>query len=305
MKIGVSSYSFSQYISDGRLTTRQAVAKAAQMGFAAIEFTQLEPEEGMSREEYARLLASEAEKHKIEISAYVCGGDLLQHCGRERQAQAEAALTDSALDILARSRRRQAEVERLKGEIDLASILGVKLFRYDVLYRLPAGVCFAQALKEVSPAMRELAEYASQYGIRTMIENHGQAFQDSDRLEQVYDAVNHENFGLLVDIGNFMCADEEPALAVSRVANLAAHVHAKDFVKLDFYSEESKEHCFTTRGCNYLKGTAVGSGEAKAAQCLEILKQAGYDGYVDIEFEGPEDCLEELKKGLEFLKGRA
>lgn len=299
MKIGVSSYSFSQYIGAGKLTVRQAVAKAAAMGFAAIEFTPFEPEEGMSREEYARLLVAEAEKNQIEISAYVCGGDLLCDSGRECRDGEAVSFAEAAGE---RAGRRQAELERLKGEIDLAAVLGVKLFRYDVLYRLPVGLSFAQVLAEVSPAMRELAEYAKQYGIRTMIENHGQAFQDSDRLEQVYHAVNHENFALLVDIGNFMCADEEPVLAVSRVANLAAHVHAKDFVRMDFYSEESKEHYFRTRGCNYLKGTAVGNGSVKAGQCLEILKQAGYDGYVDIEFEGPEDCLEELEKGLKFLK---
>lgn len=301
MKIGVSSYSFSQYISAGKLTTRQAVAKAATMGFAAIEFTPFEPEEGMNRVEYANLLVSEAGKNQIEISAYVCGGDLLCYSGMECQAGngEDVPYTKAAL---ARAVRRRAEVERLKSEVDLAAVLGVKLFRYDVLYRLPVGFSFAQVLDEVSPAMRELAEYAKPYGIRTMIENHGQAFQDSDRLEQIYYAVNHENFGLLVDIGNFMCADEEPVLAVSRVANLAAHVHAKDFVRMDFYSEESKEHYFTTRACNYLKGTAVGNGAVKAGQCLEILKQAGYDGYVDIEFEGPEDCLEELEKGLAFLK---
>ncbi len=57
-----------------------------------------------------------------------------------------------------------------------------------------------------------------------------------------------------------------------------------------------------TRACNYLRGTATGYGDAKSAQCLEILKQAGYDGYVDIEFEGPEDCITELERGLKFIR---
>ena len=99
-----------------------------------------------------------------------------------------------------------------------------------------------------------------------------------------------------------LCADQDNVFAVSRLARLASHVHLKDFVKIDFYSDEDKTHCFNTRGGNFLRGTAVGYGAAKTAQCLTILKNVGYDGYVDIEFEGPEDCVAELEKGLAFYK---
>ena len=52
----------------------------------------------------------------------------------------------------------------------------------------------------------------------------------------------------------------------------------------------------------FLRGTTVGYGDAKTAQRLQILKNTGYDGYVDIEFEGYEDCVEELAKGLAFYR---
>lgn len=276
MKIGVSSYSFSQYLSDGRLNIHSVIKKAADMGFDAIEFTDLPKDEG-DRSDLARLLKKEAAENNIELSAYVVGGNLL--------------CDDQA-----------AEVERLKGEIDIANILGVKIFRYDVLYRLPQNMNFYSALDKVAPAMHELAEYAQKYGIKTSIENHGHAFQDADRVEKVYYAVNHENFGLLLDIGNFMCADEDPYKSVSRLANLAVHVHLKDFIKQDFYSTESKENYFRTRGRNYLLGVAVGDGDAKSAQSIDILQSFGYDGYLDIEFEGPKDCIKELEKGLAFAR---
>ena len=38
MKISVSSYSFQQYISSGKLTQLDTVAKAHELGFEAIEF---------------------------------------------------------------------------------------------------------------------------------------------------------------------------------------------------------------------------------------------------------------------------
>lgn len=43
MKISVSSYSFQQYIGAKKMTQLDAVAKAHELGFEAIEFIDLEP----------------------------------------------------------------------------------------------------------------------------------------------------------------------------------------------------------------------------------------------------------------------
>jgi hypothetical protein len=45
-----------------------------------------------------------------------------------------------------------------------------------------------------------------------MVENHGFFCQDSERVEKLITQVGKENFGALVDIGNFLCVDESPAL---------------------------------------------------------------------------------------------
>lgn len=280
MKIGVSSYSYSQYISKGKLDNLSVIAKAAEMGFEAIEYTMLRGDDAGSRKALAEQIKAEAARCGIELSAYVVGSTMLWDTAEEQQA----------------------EVERLKGELDIAAILGVKLFRYDILGKLPPHRSFESIVENFAPAMRQVADYGQALGIKTMIENHGQAFQDYDRIEKIYHAVNHENFGLLLDLGNFLCADQDNVFCVSRLAHLAFHVHLKDFVKIDFYSDASRENAFGTRAGNFLRGTAVGYGDAKTAQCLKILKNAGYDGYVDIEFEGPEDCVEELAKGLAFYR---
>ena len=46
----------------------------------------------------------------------------------------------------------------------------------------------------------------------------------------------------------------------------------------------------------------IGDGDAKAAESLAILKRAGYDGFVTVEFEGGEDAISGISRGLEFLK---
>ena len=59
---------------------------------------------------------------------------------------------------------------------------------------------------------------------------------------------------------------------------------------------------FQTRAGNYLRGTVIGHGNVPVKQCLSILKSAGYDGTVAIEFEGMEDPVDAVRIGLANLK---
>lgn len=278
MKIGVSSYSFLQYLRSGKLDLISVIGKAADLGFEGIEFTDIPGDTFEERKALAGQIKEEAARCGIELTAYVVSGGLL--CAtREEQ---------------------DAVVARILTNLDLAAVLGVKLFRYDPMYRIPPLMSYAEAVRQIVPAMRRIADYGAGLGIMTMIENHGMIVQDYDRVEMLYDAVNHPNFSLLLDIGNFLDADADNVMCVSRLAHLASHVHLKDFVKISY--GDAHDGCFTTRGCNYLKGVAVGDGDARTAQCLAILEKAGYNGYADIEYEGQEDCIEGLTKGIRYFK---
>ena len=282
MKISVSSYSFQQYIKAGKLTQLSAIAAAKEIGLEAIEFIDLAPTDGMTEEEYAVALREEAERLGMTINAYTIGANLFQET-----PEAEAA-----------------EIERLKKKVDVAALLGAKVMRHDIVYGLTkkgAGRSFDAMLPTLAKNARIITEYAATKGIRTCTENHGYIAQDSDRVERLVNAVAHDNFGLLVDMGNFACADEDSAIAVSRVAPYAFHAHAKDFVKRSFAQGPIPGGCFQSRGCNYLRGVAVGMGDIPVRQCIAILKRAGYDGYLSIEYEGYEDCIEGIKTAFANL----
>ena len=51
-----------------------------------------------------------------------------------------------------------------------------------------------------------------------------------------------------------------------------------------------------------MRGTIVGNGVIPVAQCVQMLKNAGYDGTVSVEFEGLEENLPALEISLEYLK---
>lgn len=284
MKLGVSSYSFYALTSTGKMNMFDVIAKSKEMGFDYIEIAGFDTPEGETKEGYAKKLKAECDRVGIKIGNYTIGADFING-------------SDGNLE---------AEIERLKGEVNIAHILGATGMRHDATGGFKAEMKgakgFDQALPILVKGCRAVTEYAAQYGIRTMIENHGFFSQDSERVEKVYNGVNHENFGLLVDIGNFLCADESPIHAVGRVAPYAAHVHIKDFHIKAGTEANPGDGWFSSRGGNYLRGAIVGHGNVPVIQCLKIIKNSGYDATMSIEFEGLEDCITGIAIGQQNLK---
>ena len=283
MKIGVSSYSFQRLIGAGGETQLSVIRRAAQLGFDAIEFTDLQPHDGSSEADYAARLRDEAARCGIEISAYAVGADLLGGCGGDLAA----------------------EVERLHRKVDVAAILGAKILRHDAAFVFPDARGyrgFASVLPRLAEGCRAVTAYAAEKGVKTAAENHGTFCQDSDRVEQLVNTVAHDNFGLLVDMGNFLCVDEDPAAAVGRTAPYAFHVHAKDFLRKAAEQPDPGEGFFLTRGGARLRGTVLGHGVVPVKSCLAALRAAGYDGTVSLEFEGAEEVDYALRAGLAYLR---
>lgn len=276
MKYSVTSYSFAQLLRANKTTQRQMISLAKEIGFEGIEFTDLVPEEGYTEAEYALLLKKEAEKVGIKIISHTISANLL------------------ADDV-------EKEIERLKGKVDIASLLGAPLLRHDAYFSFPANkpaeADFDYYLPQIADAFRTVTEYAETKGIRTCTENHGFICQDAERVERIINTVNHKNFGWLVDIGNFMCTDGDCYDSVKIAAKYAFHVHAKDF-----YILKDPDGAIKTTHGRYIQGSALGKGAVPIKKCVDELKAQGYNGFITVEFEGTQDCLEALKEGLEYLK---
>ena len=284
MKIGVSSYSFSRLVGSGTMSQLDVIPKARSMGFEFIEFSGLSTPPGVATEAFALQVRDACADAGLTILNYTIGADFLN--GSKGDWKAEA--------------------ERLRDELRIAHILGATGMRHDATYGYPAGHVgprgFDDALPTLIKGCRAVTEYAAALGIKTMVENHGFFCQDSERIEKLVNGVNHPNFGLLVDLGNFLCADEDPAKAVGRVIPYAFHVHAKDFHVKSGNAPDPGKGWFRSRAGNYLRGAIIGHGEVPIPSCIGLMKQAGYDGALSIEFEGMEPVLEGIAIGLENLR---
>ncbi|KAF9123522.1 hypothetical protein BGX30_001417 [Mortierella sp. GBA39] len=194
------------------------------------------------------------------------------------------------------------EIERVKGEVDIAARLGVKLMRHDVASRQDTSIKqFNQEVGRLAEACREIADYAAQYGITTSVENHGYYIQASDRVQTLVQAVDRPNFRTTLDVGNFMCADEDPVAAVKNNIPYASMVHIKDFY-LRPAALNPGDGWFRTASGNFLRGAIAGHGDINLRESIRIIKESGFDGYFSIEFEGMEDSFQGTKIGLENVK---
>jgi sugar phosphate isomerase/epimerase len=278
MNISVSTYSFNRLLAGKEMTQFDCIAKTMEMGFDAIEFSDILPPEGKSKEEYARVLGAECRKVGLPVSSLTFAADFLNG--------SQGNTGD--------------EVNRVKKMIDIADILGAKLVRHDAIWT--SDQPFDKTLPIAANACREVTGYAQSKGIRTTVENHGYFYQDSDRMEKLYTAVDHPNFGLLLDMGNFLCVDENPAEAIGKLARFAFHAHAKDFHIKSAMHPDPGEGFIKTRSENYLRGSIIGHGNVPVLQCIKALKRVNYAGCLAIEFEGMEDPLQAISISLKNLR---
>jgi sugar phosphate isomerase/epimerase len=284
MKFGVSSYSFSRLVSGGQMRQIDVIAKAKEIGFDVIEFSTLTLPAGTQAIDFASQLKAESDRVGLPVVNYTIGADFINGSNGDWKAEAE----------------------RLKNEVRVAKTLGAPGMRHDATRGFPSGHKGARGFDDALPTLikgcRLVTEFAADLGIRTMVENHGFFCQDSERGEKLINGVNHPNFGALVDMGNFLCVDEDPARAVGRMMPYAFHCHAKDFHVKPGTAPNPGQGWFQSRAGNWLRGSIIGHGDVPVTQCLRIMKQAGYDGVLSIEFEGMEDTLTGIANGLANLR---
>lgn len=109
----------------------------------------------------------------------------------------------------------------------------------------------------------KLCDFAANYDINVIVENHGGYSSDPEWVTSVIKTVNKTNCGLLPDFGNFP-KDTDIYQAIEEMMPYAKGVSAKSY-EFDSYGDEIK--------INYKK-------------MLETVKKSKYDGYIGIEYEG-------------------
>lgn len=293
MQFGFSSYSFFQHLRSGKMSILDVIDWVADS-----EGTHLELALG-----FVNLKASgDKEEPNLDQNPELVGAL------KKRAADRGVVLSNIAAsaDFLGDADSVRRNVETTKRLVDVAAELGITLFRHDVsqwAYRAKDVAEFDAALPGIVECSKEIAQHAAQYGITTSVENHGYLMNGSERVRRLLYQVDEPNFKTTLDIGNFLCVDENPTVAVKNNLPYASIVHLKDFYIRDhFPGDLPGEGWLHTPGGAYLLGAIVGYGDLEMHSIVKQIKDSGYDGFITIEFEGIEECLLASATGLANAK---
>jgi sugar phosphate isomerase/epimerase len=176
---------------------------------------------------------------------------------------------------------RRKSVDNHKKWVDYSAELGGHSIRAnmhsDVTPRTPGER--ETVLDYCADSFAALADYAKGAGLNVLIENHWGLSSDPDAIVALMKKVNQPNFGTLPDFGNFP-KEVERYDAVKKMMPYAKGVSFKCY---DF-GADGKE---TTIDMDRL---------------MKIVQDAGYRGFVGLEYEGNRlSELEGVKAGKRFL----
>jgi sugar phosphate isomerase/epimerase len=181
-------------------------------------------------------------------------------------------------------------IENHKKWVDAAATLGCHSIRVNAFSSNPKA---EEAAKAAVEGLGKLGEYGAKANINVIVENHGGFSSNGDWLSGVMKQINKPNVGCLPDFGNF---------CVKRENKDGDPWNGKCIEEYDRYKGVAQMMPFA-------KGVSAKSNEFDAeGNCIEtdyrkmlkVVKDAGYTGFIGIEFEGtkPEDEGIRLTKAL-------
>lgn len=250
-KISLAQWSLHTAIRQGGMDPFEFAKEAKSLGIDAIEYVS-----GLYNDQIKELgmdavverLKSESEKHGVKNLLIMIDG--------------QGHLASSDEDEL------NEAIEKHKKWVDAAKALGCHSIRVNA----HGDGTYEEVLEQAVIGLSRLSEYAQTKGINILVENHGGYTSNGQWLASVMAKVNKPNCGTLPDFGNFCikrkkdgCEDEyDKYKGVKELMPYAKAVSAKSY---DF-DENGDETVI-----DYLR-------------ILQIVKDAGYSGYIGIEYEG-------------------
>lgn len=267
-KISLAQWSFHRMLFSGKLDNLDFAAKAKNdFGIEAVDYVNQFFKNKASDKTYLAEMKRRADDVGVYIHLIMVDG--------------EGPLADPD-----EVRRRQA-VENHYKWVDAAAVLGCRSIRVNVRGEGEPEEVAAAAVD----GLRRLAAYAAQAKLDILVENHGGYSSNARWLAEVMSRVDKPNVGTLPDFGNF-CLEysEAERRCVGWYDRYRGVAELMPFAK----AVSAKSNEFDEAGNEV---------HIDYGRMLRIVKDAGYDGYIGIEYEGDDLPEEEgVRKTLALLK---
>lgn len=262
-KLSLAQWSIHRMIREEGVDPYTFAEMAKNWGFGGLEYVSQLYAEELEKEEYSKEAMAafvakcnaESQKHGLENLIIMIDG------------QGDLATTDAV-------KRKQA-VENHYKWVDAAAAMGCHSIRVNLSGSDTPEEWIASSLD----GLTQLATYAKDQNINVIVENHGGLSSNGALLAEVMTKVNMDNCGTLPDFGNFCIKRKDPKDYSAGCAEMYDIYKGVEELMPHAKAVSAKSHNFDADG---------NETEIDYVKMLQIVKDAGYVGYIGVEYEGSE-----------------
>ncbi len=180
--------------------------------------------------------------------------------------------------------KAKEEIAKVKLAVEEANQLGAEVLRVFAGGR--EGLSWEEGKDLICDCLAQCTEYGEKNNVILALEDHGGLAATSQQILFYINKINSPFLRANVDIGNFWPYGEKPVKGVRNTAPYAAMAHVKDLKRVS----------------NKFEAVPVGEGEIDFKKCFQVLKDAGYDGYLSLEYEAKEDARKGIEKSIKHMR---
>ncbi len=196
---------------------------------------------------------------------------------------------------------RKSGLDAIREGLEVANILGADMIM------LPIGgkeeFTRQQSRKNIIEGLKEAVKLGREAGIKISAEHftgvNAPLLTSSDMKEVIAEV---PDFYITYDAGNVLVAGEDPVESFLSTKDKIIHTHFKDWV---YYDENICDKRVAREGLDGKRYCAalIGEGLVDYTRVIRAMKEAGYDRYINIEYEGDKyPAKEAIKKALDYLR---
>ena len=262
-KLSLAQWSIHKMIFEENVDPYTFAEKAKGWGFSGLEYVSALYNKELEKSNFSEeAMALFVEKCNAESKKYGLENLLIMIDG-----QGDLATTDD--------KERDAAVKNHYKWVDAAAAMGCHSIRVN----LSGSTNPEEWISNSVDGLTKLATYAKEKNINIIVENHGGLSSNAAKLAEVMEKVNMPNCGTLPDFGNFCLRREDGSVYNGACA------------------EEYDRYKGTKELMPFAKGVSAKSYNFDASgnetkidfyKMLQIIKDSGYKGYIDVEYEGDE-----------------
>ena len=260
-KLSLAQWSFHRTFRSGEASPYEFSKMANELGFEGLEYvTALYPD------------VMNSEDKSTAIKNFVIKSNTL--AAEHKMKNVLIMIDDEGNLSSSNEESRMSAIENHKLWIEAAQQMNCTSVRLNLYGEKDPEKWIANSIKSLS----ELSDYALDLNINVIVENHGRITSNVPLLMQVINGAQKSNCGTLPDFGNFCISEEgygsvfdgscdnvyDPYKGVAEMMPKAFGVSAKSYDFDDVGNETT---------LNFTK-------------LLQIVKDAGYTGFVGVEYEG-------------------